>query len=320
MNLKDAYSILELDPGTSPEEAKKRYRELTKKYHPDVNKEAGAEDKFKKINEAYTVVSTGKSTDREDMHWNRAPQGHANPFDPFGRQGRQVNIVATHIELHTTLSFKESVLGVRRELKFNRSGKCQTCEGQGSSLIDNGCKQCGGRGQVTTRRGNMIFTQTCDKCYGRVNVEPCKTCASTGVIDTEVSVNVNIPGGVVDGNVLRLSGMGNFAGGFMGMDQYTDAHLHIKVTPEAGFSLEGTNVVSTLEVSLLEALRGCSKKVKTVLGDREVDVKPMSRNKDEIIISRVGVNRVGNQKVILDVKYPKDINNLIGVLDDSRVT
>ena len=321
MNLKEAYSILELDSKASPEEAKKKYRELTKKYHPDVNKEADAEGKFKKINEAYQVVSTGKGTDREEIRYhNRQPQNPFNPFDPFGRQGRQPNIVAFHIELHTTISFKESVLGCRKDLKFIRQGKCPVCDGQGSSVLDNGCTKCKGKGTVTMQRGNMIFTSTCDQCHGRVKMEECKSCSAGGVVDTEVSVSVNIPGGVIDGNVLRLGGMGNFAGSMMGMDQYTDAHLHINVTPETGLSLDGADVVSSVEISLLEALRGCSKSVKTVLGNKDIDIKPMSRNKEEVIISRMGVNRIGNQRVILDVKYPKDISKLIGVLDDTKVT
>jgi molecular chaperone DnaJ len=313
MNLKDAYSILELDSAATPEEAKKKYRELTKKYHPDVNKEAGAEDKFKKINEAYQVVSTGKSTDREEIKYH-TQQGRA-PFDPFGRQGPQPNI-AFHIELQTTISFKESVLGCRKDFKFTRHGKCPGCDGQGSIRLDNGCTKCHGQGQVTTQRGNMIFTMTCDKCHGQIKVEECKTCNATGMLDTEVSISVNIPGGMVGGNVLRLSGMGNFAGNFMGMDQFTDAHLHINVTPEKGFSLEGVDVVSILEISLLEALRGCNKSVQTVMGNREINIKPLSRNKEEVIVPQMGVNRRGNQRVILDVKYPKNVNNLIGVLDN----
>lgn len=319
MNLQEAYSILELDQGADADAAKKKYRELTKKYHPDVNKDPGAEDKFKKINEAYQVVSTGKSTDRQDVQFRQPRQSGFNPFDPFNRQGAQVR-QASHIELHSTISFKDSVLGCRQDLKFNRQSKCPDCDGQGEKTINNGCKQCNGLGTVTTRRGNMIFTQTCDKCYGQSQTEDCKKCHMTGILDVEVSVSVNIPGGVTNGNVLRLGGMGNYAGGFMGMDQYTDAHLHINVTPENGLTLQGTDVVSTLEISLLEALRGCSKRVKTVLGEKDIDIKPMSRNKDEVIISRMGVNRVGNQKVILDVKYPKDVNTLIGVLDDAKVT
>lgn len=314
MNFKEACSILEIPLGTSPEELKKKYRELTKKYHPDINKEAGAEDKFKKINEAYQVVSTGKSTDRENVIHRQSGFNPFNPFDHFNRQQSHQRIVS-HIELHTTISFKDSVLGCQHELKFNRQTKCGDCDGQGEKILHNGCLKCNGMGTITGQRGNIIFQQTCDQCRGNHQTEPCTKCSMTGILDVESSVSVNIPGGIANNSILRLGGMGNYAGNMLGMDQYTDAHLHLHVTPDTDLSLQGTDVVSNLEISLLEALRGTTKNVKTILGESTIDIKPMSRNKDEVIISRMGVGRVGNQRVILDVKYPDDVNKLIGVLE-----
>lgn len=310
MNLKEAYSILEIPQTATPEEAKKKYRELTKKYHPDVNKEAGAEDKFKKINEAYQVVSSGKSTDREAQHWQQ--NGIHNPFN-----GQQVFIQPENIPIHTTISFKDSILGCKKEFKFTRKTKCPSCNGQGQITRNNGCDKCGGRGQVVSRQGNTVMIQTCDKCYGRMQTDPCTFCKTDGILDAEASINVSIPGGVQTGNVLRLSGMGNFAGFFMGqIEQHTDVHLHLTVTPEPGLRLDGNQVVSSLEISLLEALKGCKKSVKTILGSKEVDIKPKSKNKDEVIIPRLGVNGQGDQKVILDVTYPKDVSKLIDILDN----
>lgn len=316
MNLKEAYATLEIPQTATPDEAKKKYRELTKKYHPDVNKDAGAEDKFKKINEAYQVVSTGKSTDREDLHWHntQAPGG----FDPFGGV-RQYARNHVDIEIHTTLSFKDSVLGCKKDLKFRRKTKCAACSGAGQVAQNNGCDKCGGRGQVVIRQGTMVMIQTCDKCYGRVQSLPCTDCKGEGTLDAEASINVTVPGGVQTGNILRLSGMGHYVGSLMGQfDQHTDVHLHVRVDPEPGLRLEGPNVVSDLELSLIEALRGCKKTVKTIMGDKDIDIKPQSKNKDEVVIPRLGVNRTGDQKVILDVKYPKDIDRLIGFLDEEK--
>jgi len=309
MNLKEAYSILEIPQTASPEEAKKKYRELTKKYHPDVNKDAGAEGKFKKINEAYQVVSSGKSTDREDMHWNQPQQ------NPFGGQAWQQVAPVDNISLHTTISFRESIQGCKKELKFNRKTKCKDCHGQGQTTINNGCDKCGGRGQVTGRQGNMIFIQTCDKCFGKSQTLPCNTCSMRGSVEAETSINVTIPGGITDHNILRVAGMGHFAGYLFGqLEQHTDVHLHVRVTPESGLRLEGTHVISHLEVSLLEALQGCKKTVKTILGDKEIEIEAKSRHKDEVVIPHLGVNGVGDQKVILDVKYPSDVGSLIDIL------
>lgn len=308
MDLKTAYSILDISQSASQDEVKKKYRELTKKYHPDVNKEDGIEEKFKQINEAYQCIVSGKSTNKS------FPNKYRNPFDAFNNQYRSIDL--SNVDCNITISFKESVLGCRKDVKFVRKGKCNNCNGQGYYNLNNGCTTCNGKGQIVSRQGNMIFTQTCPKCYGQTQTESCSECAATGSIDTEVSVNVNIPGGVVDGNILRLGGMGNFGGNLMGMDQFTDAHLHISVIPESGLTISGMDVISTISISLLEAIRGCNKSVNTILGSKDIKINPLSRNKDEVIIPNMGVNRIGNQKVILDVFYPDDTNKLISTLVD----
>lgn len=309
MNIKEAYAILEIPQTATPEEAKKKYRELTKKHHPDINKDPGSEAQFKKINEAYQIVSSGKGTDRESVAY--------NPFrhNPFTRQQQPDNII-----LKTTVSFKDSVRGCKVDLKFNRKTKCQECHGQGAVALNNGCDKCGGRGQITVKQGNMIFVQSCDKCYGRNPTVPCKSCNSQGSVEAETSINVAIPGGIISGNILRISGMGHFVGYFGPLEQNTDAHLHVSVIPEVGLTLDGNHVISTLELSLVEAIQGCKKTVKTIMGDKEIDIKPKSRNKEEVIIPRLGVNGTGNQRVILDVKYPEDINKLIDILTNERIS
>ena len=315
MRLAEAYKILEISPNTSPEEAKKKYRELTKKYHPDVNKEPGAEDRFKKINEAYNVIQKGEEPEQPDF------SGGFDPFSAFGGSFRRQSRprIEPNIIISTNITFPESILGVKKEISFNRKGKCQKCDGQGSFNIDNGCTKCKGKGQVTARQGNMVFVQTCNGCMGRTKTESCNACNSSGAVDTQVNLNVTIPGGVIEGNVLRLVGMGNYVGvaSFMGMmqgDQFTDVHLHIHVAPEPDLMLREGTVYCNLKISLLEALQGCKKMVKTVIGDREVIINPLSKNGEEILIPQVGINGVGNQKVILDVFYPQDTSKLINLL------
>jgi molecular chaperone DnaJ len=310
MNLKEAYATLEIPQGTPPEEAKKKYRELTKKFHPDVNKEPGAEDKFKKINEAYQIIQSGKGTDPED----RYPQGNRSPFH------RQQVIQLENVEVTTTISFKESILGCKKDIKYSRQTKCQNCEGNGEVRLNNGCKKCGGRGQVVNRQGHMVMVATCDECHGRVSMNDCTVCSGQGTLNADVSVHVNVPAGIQNGNTLRLQGMGNFAGSFMGFaDQYTDAFLHVTVTPEEGLHLEGRSVVSTLQISLLDALRGCKRTVKTIQGKKEIQIKPSSRNGDEVVIPHLGVAGAGDHRVLLDVQYPKNTDKLIGVLLDEVV-
>src|SRR5207249_1655628 len=142
MKLDRAHEILNLPKGSSKEEAKKKYKEAVKLNHPDVNKSPDAEDKIKQINEAYQVIQTGQSTDIEDRHHQSHSYGHT--------------VVVEHIEATTHISFKESVLGCKKEISYTRQTKCKSCNGDGQTKINNGCKKCGGKGQTTIKQGSMI--------------------------------------------------------------------------------------------------------------------------------------------------------------------
>lgn len=312
MNTKEAYKVLGLSDQSSLDEVKKKYKELSKKYHPDVNKEIGSEEKFKKINEAYDRIKKGDDPQ---------PEFNSHGFNPFESDffGNIFNRahkrhVPENITLNTNISFNDSVLGTKKNISFNRKIKCQSCNGQGQVKLDNGCDKCQGRGQIAIKRGSMVFIQTCDKCYGKSSLEECSKCSGLGSLDTEASITVTIPGGVSDGNILRIAGMGNFIGQFMGADQSSDVHLHINVELDPDLILDGADVISTIDVSLLEALTGCTKTVKTVLGDKNIYINPASKHNEYVTIPNVGVNKKGSQKVILNVNYPNNLDNIINVL------
>jgi molecular chaperone DnaJ len=128
-------------------------------------------------------------------------------------------------------------------------------------------------------------------------------------------VQVSVPAGILDGNTLRLQNMGNYAGSIMGiMEQHTDVLCTITVIPEVGLSIEGKSVITTLPISLLDAIKGCHRQVKTIFGEREIIIPPASRNKEEVIVPRCGVSGTGDQRVILDVQYPANIDKLVNSL------
>ena len=224
------------------------------------------------------------------------------------------------IELKMTIDFKESVLGCKKEIKYSRKAKCSTCDGIGELHINNGCTVCGGKGKVTAQQRGIVFISTCPKCQGRSNTKVCHSCKGDSTLQTDVSIHVSIPAGVCDGNTLRLQNMGNYAGSIMGfVEQYTDAFCHITVLPQDDLKIDGKNVVSIFAVPLIDALRGCTRTVKTIFGEKEIEIKPQSRNRDEIIIPHLGVAGVGDQKVILDVQYPQNTDKLISVLVDEVI-
>ena len=327
MNKQEAYSILGLNQSSSPEELKKKYRDLAKTNHPDVNKSPGAEDKFKKINEAYEYISSGKSDLEGQMPFGVGVTdnpfgGGFNPFgggfNPFAnmhhqQQSRHQQFNRDSIEINTTISFRESILGCTRDLSFNRNGKCDHCNGNGIVNLHNGCQKCGGKGKIVGRQGNMIFEQGCQACGGKVSQAECSECNGKGWQHTTVNITVNIPPGVTDDNILRLQGMGNFCGSMMNMDQYTEALLHLTIIPQEGLRLEDNNVIHNLSISLIDALSGCNVFVPTINGNQEIKVPVLSKNKEEIILPGLGPNN-NNQKVILEVNYPADISRLISAL------
>lgn len=313
MRLSEAYKVLDLPNNASTDVVKKKYRELSRKYHPDLNKDPGAESKFKEISEAYSTIEKGE--EEIDM-----PNGF-NPFSPFGSSFQRSKVRnESNIVINTNISFADSVLGIKKEISFNRKGKCNECEGQGTININNGCEKCKGKGQVTVKQNNMIFVQTCNQCMGKLKVKNCNTCNSTGAVDTTVNLTVNIPAGVVNGNILRLSGMGNYLGsssfaGIMAGDHFTDVHLHIYVESDPILRLEDNTVVCDLELSLLEALKGCTKTVKTVVGNKEIKINPLSKNNEHVTIPNVGIKGTGEQKVILNVMYPNNVSEIINLLE-----
>ena len=321
MKLEDCYSTLGLSPNASDDDAKKKYRELSKQWHPDVNKSPEADEKFKKINEAYDRIKN-KNFEQEQVN-NFSGFGGFGGFGinfedliNFHNNGNRRTVKNRNhppIETSISISFKESVFGCKKELNFDRYIKCQTCSGEGAKNTDNGCKVCHGMGKVTSQRGNMMFTTTCPSCKGKTSFEDCKDCSGDGHVTSNTSISVNIPAGITN-NTLRLAGIGNYIGNHPFGDNYSDVYVHVHVIEDNNFQLQENDVISQLSVSLLEALEGCNKKIITLDGEKEITVPSMSKNKEEIILPNLGVRRQGNQRVMLNVEYPQDCKDLISHL------
>jgi len=318
MKKEEAYSALNLTPAASDDEAKKRFRELSKKYHPDVSKEEGAADKFKKINEAYDCIKNGKFDD------DRVPfsSGGSGGFSGFNMDalndlfffnnmgGKNVRRNFPPIEVNLSLDFKEAAFGCRKEISFNRRAKCKACKGEGKTIKSNGCRTCNGLGKVTRRQGNMVMTQTCTGCNGRVSADPCNPCGSSGSIPSDITVSVNVPAGAFQ-NTLRLAGVGHYLGSNGFADESSDVYLHVRASMDENYQIDDEDLVSQIEITLAEALEGKTLEVKTLDGDKEISVPPLSKNKDEIILPNLGLGRIGSQRVILNITYPENILSLL---------
>ncbi len=289
MPTKDYYKILGVEKTASQDEIKSAYRRLAKQYHPDLHPgDNDAAEKFKEINEAYSIVGDpdkrGKY-DRGEMDMDAA--GGFNPFggggsgftatgfddifdmfsDAFGfggrtrRRGAQSS-VGGDITYRVELTFMESILGCTKPITFSRLEKCPTCNGTGakdSSHIKT-CDKCGGSGQVrrvqNTIFGQQISVGACDKCggTGHIITDSCKTCGGRGVINKNKVINVTIPAGVENGSVLQLTGEGNAPIG--GNGRNGNLLLEFSVRPSALFKRDGYNLYVIVPVSFLTAVCG----------------------------------------------------------------
>jgi molecular chaperone DnaJ len=327
MDISEAYNILGVDKSISDEDLKSRYKKLAKDHHPDLHPDQA--ETFKQINAAHQLIQEYR--EHPEKFQPRSPFGGGNPFSGFGvniqdifnnlnnePQQKQINLPP--IVFNIEITFQESILGVSKELKYTRCIKCDTCNGVGSEMISNGCKNCDGFGRITRRSGNTVFTSSCNKCQGRGTTKKnCATCIGRAVKDMDIAGSVNIPPGTKNTDVLRLQGAGHYTGNSIFGDAYGHVSVNIKVLPEDNMLLVGTDVVSTLKLSMADALIGCKREVNTVLGLKEIEIVPMSRNNEEVEIKGCGVaNTNGTHRVVLDVEYPENTQELIEFLLSER--
>lgn len=302
--MKNPYEILGVDSSASEAEIKKAYRRLAGKYHPDVNKDDNAEDKFKEVTEAYQKL-TKKTDTSQTISWHNVTVMR--------------NIYYPPLQTHLEIEFEESVLGCKKSINVSRHIRCSECEGQGGTFTINACLTCQGKGHKAIRNhGNMIVIDTCTVCEGTGKVfDKCSTCTGNGTVITDVSFEVSIPGGISNGQAIRLGGGGHFQSSPLGSG-YADAFIVLKVKDLPGMILEDMNVISTLDLTLLEALQGTTKNIRTVHGNSTLLIPKCSKNKDRInkqgFGARHSVRGVGDHIFILDVKYPDNVNDLVDFL------
>jgi molecular chaperone DnaJ len=324
VNLKEAYKVLEADSNISDEDLKSHYKKLAVKYHPDVYKEDP--EKFKKINEAYQFIQENKQQEVSQNPFQGFSGFDFNNFDffqypnNFGKGTKSNFRFRKNPNVSIHISFKESVLGCSRDIKYTRHIKCDVCDGKGIELKGNGCQDCDGFGRIVSRTANTVYTRSCQKCLGHnTKKNNCKNCNTEGSVKSDVSLNINVPPGVANGNSLRLSGMGNFNGVGIFGEEYSDILIAVSVKSDPKLSIEKNDVVSYLDISLLDALKGCSKKVETAYGEKEIEIKEKSKHSDTILIPNCGIKGTdGKHRIILNVNYPENINDLIKILEEQK--
>ncbi len=319
MDIQSAYKTLEVSPNISDDELKKKYKELAKKYHPDVSKDP---ETFKKINESYQLIKDYRENPHKYEPKINIPQSWGNidsifsNFVDFGVNNWTNQKYVSDITLNLTIDFKKSITGFDHEVVYDRNVVCVNCQGNGFIRIKNDCTNCDGFGRVSINNRGMIIQSICGKCRGKnVNQNDCNDCNSEGTIKEKRTGQVHIPAGIKNNSVLRVNGAGNFAGQGPWGDSYTDLLINVKVSKHETMKLVNQDVHSKLKLTLLEAIEGSDKDVETVYGVKKITIPPKSRNADQIKIPKCGVQNTNGMHVInLDVVYPDDISGIIEVL------
>lgn len=341
----DYYETLGINKGASDDEIKKAYRQMAKKYHPDMNPgNKEAEQKFKEVNEAYEVLSDSDKRAKYDQY------GHA-AFDPgagfgggggfggfdfdmgdifssffgggFGggsRSGSRANapIAGDDIGVRVVLSFEEAAFGCKREISFARVQKCKECAGSGAKKGTSAekCTKCGGRGTVTVQQrtafGIMQSTKACPDCggTGKIIKTPCENCRGKGYEKVNKKLTVTIPAGIDDGERSAIRGQGNEGrnGGPNG-----DLIIHVSVRPHPIFERDGYDIYCEVPVTFAEAALGAKIKIPTLEGEMDYDIPEGTQTGTVFTIKGKGITAVnskgkGNLYVKIVVETPKSLN------------
>jgi molecular chaperone DnaJ len=298
----DYYKILGVERDASPEEIKKAYRTAAKKWHPDVNpdKKEEAEKTFKDIGEAYAVLSDPDKRSRYD-------RPEANPFtdgfSPFGHgQWEREQSRARDITAGIEIDLVEAATGGKRKVVLEHEAECPKCDGTGSANKKTiKCTECHGAGfvQVTRTAGffSVSHTMQCNKCNGMGNKpeDPCKTCGAIGQVSKKETIEIDIPAGVDNRNILRVPNMGNNGG---------DLKIFIIVKPHSKFDRLGNDLFCNFEIPLFLALKGGKTVMNGLLGETiEVSIPKGCQYGTEIPIKGKGICG-GSLKTKISIKIP----------------
>ncbi|XP_024536709.1 uncharacterized protein LOC9645982 [Selaginella moellendorffii] len=323
----DYYGVLGVQRGASKQEIKSAYRKLARKFHPDINKEKGAEEKFKEISSAYEVLSDDDKRRLYDQFGEAGVKGSpgmgstagayaSNPFDllesffgagmggmgNFGGMGtgtrrRSTAVQGEDVRYDMTLEFSEAIFGAEREFEASHLESCRACGGSGavSSTSRRVCPTCGGRGQVMrtqeTPFGMFSQVSTCTSCggEGEVIADYCRKCGGEGRVRLKKSLKVTIPAGVDNGSTLRVRGEGDagLRGGPPG-----DLYLYLSVKEVPGIQRDGVNLYSTVSINYTDAILGTAIKVQTVGGTMDLQIPPGTQPGDVLVLSKMGVPRL----------------------------
>lgn len=339
--MNNPYEVLGVSQSASAQEIKKAYRKLAKKYHPDLNGGSEeAQDKLKEINEAYSILGDEENRAKYDRYGDAAfdPNSGFGGFsggmgdifsdifsDLFGSssRGRQRDPNAPKkgqdIQIRVNISFRESVIGVEKEISYRRYQKCETCDGSGTKpgTSKKTCSHCHGSGQVRSTQntpfGQFSTVNTCPTCHGSGTIieEKCETCHGEGRILKSSKIKIKIPSGIADGNMIPVRGEGHAGenGGPSG-----DLYIVVSVEEHEIFKRYGNDIFYELPISFATAALGKEIDIPTLEGTTKFTIPAGTQNDTRFKLNEEGMTdiRTGYKgDLYFDVKVivPKKLND-----------
>ena len=340
---KDYYATLGVNKSATEDEIKSAYRQLAKKYHPDLNKTPEAAEKFKEINEAYSVLSDKQKRANYDQFGSAdGPQGFGggqgfsgfessggfggfedifNIFSNFGGRGQsaQVREEGEDININLVISFMEAAFGCEKEITVTRRERCSQCDGTGAKSNSDyvTCSECGGSGRVTytqqTIFGMTRTTGICRNCGGRGKVvkEKCPNCRGTGLKTVTAKIKVKIMAGIDNEQVIRLDGEGHQTASKNGIPG--DLRIAITVQPHSLFVRKGFDLYVDAYAPITTLLLGGKVKIPTLKGTQTIDVAPLTQSNTKYTLKGKGIKylrRLGYGDLIVTLKgeMPKELD------------
>lgn len=330
---RDYYEVLGVARDASAAEIKRAYRKLARTYHPDVNKEADADQKFKELSEAYEVLSDDNHRARYDQFGHQDPsqggagfsgaEGFGDIFDMFFGGGRRQDPNAPRkgqdLQYVEEIDFMEAVSGVEKVITIPVEEDCGTCHGSGAKpgTHPETCKRCGGSGHINVEQntmfGRVVNQTTCSTCHGRGQIvkEPCETCRGAGRVRKNKDVRVKIPAGIDNGQQIRLAGKGEAGvnGGPFG-----DLYVVVRVREHELFERVDDHIVMDMPLTFAQATLGDEIEVPTVHGKVSLKIPSGTQTGSRFRLRGKGMPNVrsghqGDQYVNVVIITPKNLTD-----------
>ncbi|MBN1924136.1 MAG: molecular chaperone DnaJ [Nanoarchaeota archaeon] len=339
---KDYYKVLGVSKDADEKEIKKAFRTLARKYHPDVNKESGAEEKFKEVNEAFSVLGDRSKREQYDMFGTTAGQYGGQGFNGFeGFQGfegfggfedlftdlfgfgnrrarNKEDSRGEDLKVEVSITLEDVYKGVSEDVEYYAFVECGKCGGSGAKSKNSieTCSNCNGQGQVfrdvmlgPIRMRNSSVCQACNG-QGKYIREKCSKCDGKGRIKEKVKLKVKIPKGISDGMRIRIEGKGN--AGFNNSPS-GDLYVFVNVKEHETFERYEENLLTTVDLTYPQLVLGDSISIETFSGKVVLKIPPGTQPDTVFRLRNKGLpvlnsSFYGDLMVKIDVKVPKNLS------------